>query len=361
MTVLVGHTFELIPSAVLPFIEPLITDGVSMFFVLSGFLIGGILIKTLETRPASGLVLLDFWIKRWFRTVPPYLLALVLLLVVYKLTVPGFIIRDKAYYFVFFQNFNWPHPAFFPESWSLAIEEWFYLISASSIFLLATRVSPKKAVLAVAVIILVGCTFYRYIKFQHAVPVTLDDWDYSLRKQVLTRLDTLMYGVLAAYISHYFPTLWRKKSLLLLIIGIGMLLASVSIFKVLPPSSLYISVFYFTQVGLGSALLLPFLSQWQTARGPIAASITHISLISYSLYLLHFSLLLNAFLIPSMPKLPGSALSQQLIALVIFWVGSLTLATLSYKYFEVPTTHLRRFVKLNIPSRKGDANHKVTR
>ncbi|RSK33924.1 acyltransferase family protein [Hymenobacter metallilatus] len=46
-------------------------DGVAIFFVLSGFLIGGILIRTMESRLACLHTLWDFWLRRWLRTLPP--------------------------------------------------------------------------------------------------------------------------------------------------------------------------------------------------------------------------------------------------------------------------------------------------
>src|ERR1700742_3796245 len=45
-------------------------DGVMLFFVLSGFLIGGILIRQFEKERASAKMLFTFWIRRWFRTLP---------------------------------------------------------------------------------------------------------------------------------------------------------------------------------------------------------------------------------------------------------------------------------------------------
>src|SRR5258708_1726234 len=57
-----------------------IIDGVSIFFVLSGFLIGGILIKIIEKEGVSKVGLLNFWIRRWMRTLPLYYFVLTLLI-----------------------------------------------------------------------------------------------------------------------------------------------------------------------------------------------------------------------------------------------------------------------------------------
>ena len=73
-------------------------DGVELFFVLSGFLIGGILIRLFEEPKVFGWKeLLNFWLRRWFRTLPNYYLVLILnIIIVYF----GVIKED-------FSQFNW--------------------------------------------------------------------------------------------------------------------------------------------------------------------------------------------------------------------------------------------------------------
>lgn len=61
--------------------EFLIFDGVTIFFVLSGFLIGRILLRTVLHEQFDGRMLLTFWMRRWFRTLPNYYLVLILLIV----------------------------------------------------------------------------------------------------------------------------------------------------------------------------------------------------------------------------------------------------------------------------------------
>ena len=56
-----------------------VLDGVAIFFVLSGFLIGGILIRQFDQRRMDGRGLSQFWIRRWFRTLPNYYLVLLIL------------------------------------------------------------------------------------------------------------------------------------------------------------------------------------------------------------------------------------------------------------------------------------------
>ena len=57
----------------LPFV-----DGVGLFFVLSGYLVGGILLRYATTGSPSTWRLLDFWQRRWMRTLPNYYLFLLI-------------------------------------------------------------------------------------------------------------------------------------------------------------------------------------------------------------------------------------------------------------------------------------------
>src|SRR6476660_2608898 len=54
-------------------------DGVIIFFVLSGYLIGRILFKTIE-RGFGFRDLLKFWYRRWMRTLPAYFFVITLLM-----------------------------------------------------------------------------------------------------------------------------------------------------------------------------------------------------------------------------------------------------------------------------------------
>ena len=55
-------------------------DGVSIFFVLSGFLIGGILLKIINTSGYTIKDIFNFWIRRWLRTIPNYYFVLIILI-----------------------------------------------------------------------------------------------------------------------------------------------------------------------------------------------------------------------------------------------------------------------------------------
>src|SRR4051812_45813147 len=92
--------------------------GVEIFFVLSGFLIGQILVRDFAA-PADSRIIFKFYLHRWLRTLPLYLLVLI----VKDLCEDG----GTHLRFYFFSQRN-SDLTFFPVSWSLQIEEWFYLL-----------------------------------------------------------------------------------------------------------------------------------------------------------------------------------------------------------------------------------------
>ena len=121
LTILYFHAYGIIGSHFnLVSYSALVPDGVALFFVLSGFLIGSILIKTINKTGFELKDLANFWKRRWFRTLPAYFVVLGLILLnSYKAGPLPFI--ETAKYFLFIQSFF--HQCFlFRESWSLCIE-----------------------------------------------------------------------------------------------------------------------------------------------------------------------------------------------------------------------------------------------
>lgn len=107
-------------------------EGVDLFFVLSGWLIGGLFWK--EMALSSRVRLFRFWARRWLRTVPPYAGGLLLA------WIAVWVYRGEPFdplYLVFMQNYHEQMPFFFV-SWSLCIEEHFYLF-IPAVFLLLMR------------------------------------------------------------------------------------------------------------------------------------------------------------------------------------------------------------------------------
>jgi len=322
-------------------------DGVSIFFVLSGFLIGGILIKVIEKNGATFGVLTNFWIRRWFRTLPNYFLILTIL-VVMSVIIDGLNVMEVKKYFVFAQNFASIHPGFFPEAWSLSIEEWFYLLFPPLLFIVIALlpVNKKRAILFVAIFIIIETVFIRYYRYLNLNIETKTQWDDIFRKQVISRFDSLMFGVIGAYISFYYQEFWKKRSKLYFIAGLIILILHKYSLYLRGSHNLdfnsYYCVFSFSLSSIGTLLLIPYLTQVKSGKNFIYRQFTIISLISYSMYLINLSLV-QRIIIPLLFKFINikSLVISTLVQYIIYWVIVIVGSIIIYKYYEVPFMALR--------------------
>jgi len=171
--------------------------GVEAFFSLSGFLIGGILLRAMEGGLGLG-ALGRFWTRRWMRTLPAYWVMLVALNAL-------FATLDWRS-FLFLQNFV-PDAETVPltsHTWSLALEEWFYLLMpvllAATLALLGRR-SGQWAAPLVCVALIVACTVGRAAVGLAPSPV----WGPTPMVTPVLRLDCAAWGVLAAWIVRQGP------------------------------------------------------------------------------------------------------------------------------------------------------------
>jgi len=324
----------------------LVFDGVSMFFVLSGFLIGGILIKLLDNKEPTNGLLLHFWLRRWFRTLPNYFLVLLILIALYTTYAPNFSILSIGKYFVFAQNLVSPHPDFFAEAWSISIEEWFYLITPICLFSMIRffKVEPKHAVLLVAIAILLLAAAFRYHRFLTIEISSIYQWDKVFRKQVFTRLDSLMFGVICAYVQYYHKRIWlaRKRTLLLIGLSIFVLTKALELSEWASPGGFYNCVLSFVVTALATASLLPYLSTLKSGKGYLYRGLTTISLISYSMYLLHLSVV-QVFIVHRIPwsELIENEHLMTFLRYSTYWILTLLVSILTYKYYELPVMKLR--------------------
>ena len=342
-SVLLSHSSFLLNEQWQKWIGWFVFDGVSMFFVLSGFLIGGILIKTLEKHGSGVYVLLNFWSRRWIRTLPNYFLILGVLLFAAWIYGAPIGIGESLRFATFTQNLNSPHPQFYPEAWSLSVEEWFYLLSPLAAFGLSKLMRVKRAMLVTVLSVIVAVTYFRYTKHLNLELTSFEMWDVNFRKQVLTRLDAIMYGVLGAYMKYYHNARWNWNPKMCLLAGI-LIMCGVRLMSILGyhELGLYLNVFVFSVGSIGTLLLFPFLDNWREARFAGARMLTHVSLVSYSLYLVNLTIVQQLVL-----NQIGFLEYSPWYKFFCFWVLSFALASVMYKHFEVPAMQLREKFKFS--------------
>jgi peptidoglycan/LPS O-acetylase OafA/YrhL len=344
LSVIYEHGYRLLNPSIISWnqYDFFVFDGVSIFFVLSGYLIGQILIKLFQ-RDVSRKDIYNFWIRRWCRTLPAYFLVLSIL-GAWFYCINAISIKNLIPYYLFSQNLFYPISWFFPESWSLSIEEWFYLIVPVLIyfFIRFCSLKDKKAILVTAFALILLTTGYRiYYSYTHH-EASFVFWDHYYRKQVVTRLDSLMYGVLAAYIFVYYKEWWTKNRKIMFVIGAAILICSKH-FLGFTTNLFYNNVLSFSINSIGTVLLIPLLVAIERGEGIIYRMITFISIISYSMYLINLILVQN-LLLPFTFTLTGmdiNAPSFWGIKYLLYVFYSIFGSYLLFVFWERPTTALR--------------------
>jgi peptidoglycan/LPS O-acetylase OafA/YrhL len=318
--------------------------GVEVFFVLSGFLLGRSLYQLYVKEDFSLRTVYTFLQKKGFRLLPSYYLVLFLNFMISFIV--GYAIVDWWNYLFFLQNFNSPQLPFFPESWSLSVGVFAFLLLPLTLFFKTAIVKPRNKSTFFFMVVLGLTLFFVITKVYYAFSTqntTLNQWNLSLKAVVVYRLDALFLGVLAAWISLRFQPFWEKMRWFFAFLGLvvfGFLFVGVGFFQLtIDKFPFFWNVFYLPITSLMCVLFLPLLTQWESTKFTLFTKpIVFISLISYSVYLLHYGVVLQLFLF----YVPTDSLSMYQLHLYLFCylVVTFLLSFLFYKFFEKPLLYL---------------------
>jgi peptidoglycan/LPS O-acetylase OafA/YrhL len=312
-------------------------SGVDLFFVLSGFLIAGIL---MDVR-ASPTFFKTFYARRAFRIVPLYALVVAVYGVLAALAPLSLYLQRTGLftpawpvwpYVSFLQNFwsarvdEWG-PGALSVTWSLAVEEQFYLFLPLAVFLLERR----------ALFVLFSCLVLMAPMLR--IFVFDGPHDFFWRYMALpSRLDALGLGVLTAVTSRNeraWGWITRNWKLLYLVFGLALGRIAVHAFKgeLGPRHQAMSSWGYSIFALLYCSLLLIVLARKDSLAGRVARTgwLRFLGGISYGVYLLHqnVSAALRAFF-----------LRTDAVAFDYLWLAPLTvvcvigLAYASWTWFE---------------------------
>jgi len=170
--------------------------GVDLFFVLSGFLITGILLKTKSSQGYFR----NFMVRRALRIFPLYFSALALCLWVLPACLGTSVFdvprNEQGYLWTYLSNvrMSWENAWCFgplDHFWSLAVEEHFYLVWPLVVFCL----SPK-ALLRLSIGLVIGVGLVR------AAASLRPEWSVAVDVLTLFRCDALAFGAIAAFLMH---------------------------------------------------------------------------------------------------------------------------------------------------------------
>jgi peptidoglycan/LPS O-acetylase OafA/YrhL len=343
--VLIGHCAWIFPgSGVYTAILSLLSFmGVEIFFVLSGFLIGRILYRQFMAGFDFASVK-KFLRRRWFRTLPNYFLILLVNIGVALLV--GSPANGLWRYFLFLQNFASPLGPFFTESWSLSIEEFAYVVLPLSMLLGFSLSKPRNkslfflTVILALIAVFIGAKLYYHFKLSRA---DIDYWNLALKSVVVYRLDAIFIGVLAGWICDNFPVSWSRMRYAGLSAGFAMTLfftfgvGWLGLFIETHP--FFWNVVYLPLASVSVALFLPMLSRWRSASRAFVKPVTFISLVSYSIYLLHYSIVLQ--IMQNFVDTGALSLSLRLFFTACYLAITVLLSYFLYRFYEKPMTDRR--------------------
>ena len=177
--------------------------GVDLFFVISGFLIGSILFK--EYKRTKTLNFKSFYLRRFLRLFPVYFFSMIIAL--YFLDGNGAERWTTAWSNLIYVN-NYVFKSYMGWTWSLAIEEQFYIVIPFLIVFLFPKFRKKRVLFSILAIIPIVLTYYYSVHiFNFEIPYNREifgdiwqEWFWGYYMLTHLRYGGLLSGVIAAYI-----------------------------------------------------------------------------------------------------------------------------------------------------------------
>jgi peptidoglycan/LPS O-acetylase OafA/YrhL len=306
--------------------------GVDLFFVLSGFLVSGLLFG--EYRRRHSLDPVRFLVRRGFKIYPAFYALLAF--TIGKALLEGLRLEEISWSNVAAEVFfvqNYAHGVL-PHTWSLAVEEHFYLLAAVTLALMARRggVDPFRRVPWIFGALAVFCLLSRLV-----AAVGAPGYDGYLHLfPTHHRLDGLAFGVLLAYAFHFHRG-WLDRAaggreVVLAAGGLSLLLPGFLFTHSETPAiySVGVSAFY-----LGSGLLVLALVLRPPAESRPVRAIAYVGRHSYSIYLWHFTVIVNVWRFTGGP---GTTTPGRFAAMVVL---SVLVGVAAAKLVELPFLRVR--------------------
>ncbi len=288
--------------------------GVDLFFVLSGFLVSGLLFR--EFQKTGSIRWTPFVARRGFKIYPAFWCLLIFTLIFQYVTRCGVFEWNRTLSELFFvQNYG---TAMWGHTWSLAVEEHFYLALP---ILLAASARDKFRGLPWVIAVTAVCL----------LALRCLGGDYNVQKSLFAthiRLDSLLFGVLLSYGYHFHRAIFDKIAtfrVTLLVTGLA-LLAPAFIWNLEETRGIY--TFGFTAFYLGSGAILV------AVIGGVheCAATRYLSMMgtfSYSIYLWHAAV--GAWLFPAMTW----------THCILYFASSIMIGVGLSKLIEIPALRVR--------------------
>lgn len=267
--------------------------GVDLFFVLSGFLISGLLFS--EFQKSGSIRFKRFAFRRAWK-IYPSLYAIITLILALRLYHGTLSLREIFTPFIhdvlFIQNYA---TGTYGHFWSLAVEEHFYVLLPLMLYFLLRRgkgsLDPFRSIPIVTCAIALTTLTIRLGSWWFIQPFTMT-WHFMTTH---LRLDSLMFGVLLSYWAHF-----HREALVSTVEKYYWRILAASSILVLPcllfpinDPRLYTLGFSSLYLGFGGFLVVSvyFPHPSGPISGPIAAAVSAVGRSSYPIYIWHFAVL----------------------------------------------------------------------
>ncbi|MBE9528135.1 MAG: acyltransferase [Proteobacteria bacterium] len=312
--------------------------GVDIFFVLSGFLITALLIKEYDTT--KHISLKRFYLRRVLRLAPALVLLLLVLIALTIIFLNASSIRYNAIDSVItlFYATNWARalgvhpPNLLGHTWSLSIEEQFYILWPLLLILLLRLIRSRGTIAAVVA----GLALVSWgLRVLLALSGSSID---RLYNGLDTRVDTLLVGCALGVVlsSNLINEGLRKRlsRLLLFLTPVSALLLGYFFYALYWKSlHMYYWIYFVIEVLTAIIILDIFISERSIVRRILSFKVfVWVGSISYGLYLWHYPV----YRVMMMLKIQ----SQQV--LIYGSIVTLVIATLSYYLMERPILKLKK-------------------
>lgn len=316
--------------------------GIELFLMLSGYLVGSIILKQFLTQQYTFKEVSNFVKRRLFRILPSYYLILLVNIIIAICV--GLSISEWWKYFLFVQNFSTPIPPLFPESWSLPIKELSYILVVAILFAFAKqiRLNFRKSFFLWIVYGLLTLSVVLKIIYHFENPdFSLLKWTAEVRSVVIYRIDSVMFGILFGYYYAEYNDFFQKKSFSMLLIGILFLLFFIVLLLFFNLNTLawFWNIIALPFISLIVLCFLPALLMWKKASEKISNLVTFLCNLSYSVYLIHYSIVL--FLMKYFIDTSTFSILQLHIFTLVYLLITFTLGYFFYTYFEKPINTFR--------------------
>ena len=326
--------------------------GVSLFFILSGFLLSMPLWKKKTSKKIpSGLF--KFWLRRFLRIAPAYYVCLIGLIILQKRWDHSNAVTDILLHFSFLHNLS--EQSFYnlnPPFWTLAVEAQFYLILPLFLYII-NRLKPFAAFILLFFSGISAYLMHYYI--MTSVTTDLITWPFNpmsinpagsvIGKSVVAHLPHFLLGVSCGWIYRYLDAKIKRGSVKTVATGCDIVIF-LSLLVLLYILSTHLEARYNLPYGRYNYPVITFLLAALIVAVPFSKFSKNIletfpfrtiGIISYGIYIYHLPI---QHLIERVMENFGLHLGNHWL---IFGISSLlvTLATATFSYFIVEQFFLR--------------------